>query len=252
MHANPEFNFDNFVVTPGNEFAYKACRAFAESESTRFNPIFLHGPVSVGKTHLLNAIGNFIVSSESEKKLIMVSAHNYLNELIQSIRYDKIAEFREKYQNADILVMDDVHLLVGKERTQEELVSTFNALINAGGRLAFSGSVPPQALPALSELLKSRLRAGLVIPIKPPTEDEMRFILSNKFSGVASAIPDELINLISRSTGLDVREAEGAIKQVIFAQSQSGEYPATEEVVNWLNQKDLSEDQNILPERRSN
>src|SRR5207249_4182068 len=143
---------------------------------------FLYGPAGVGKTHLLHAIANHIVNSKPDQRLILISGDVFMNELIHSIRYYQVLQFREKYRNSDVLMLDDIHLLIGKERSQEELFLSLNALANTGTRLAFASSCAPKNLATFLDPLQSRLSMGLVLQHKPPTEEELFSILSKKFS----------------------------------------------------------------------
>lgn len=221
MPFNPDFNFDNFVSTATNEFARSSCLLFAKSTAPLSNPLFLYGPTGVGKTHLLHAIGNSAARHRSDEKIILVSSDSMIHDLNESLKADQIARFREKYTAVDLLIVDDVHILSSKERTQEEFFRIFDVLTANGGRLAMASLKPQSEIRQFSGLLRSRMKNGLMLPIEPPSRHALESILSKKFASTIPPIPGDLFKLaLQRSTGSDVRRAAGMVKQLVFADSQ--------------------------------
>ncbi len=223
MPFNPDYNFDNYVSTAANESARSACLVFAKSIAPPSNPLFLYGPAGVGKTHLLHAMGNAAARLRPDEKVILVSSDSMIYELNESLRNGQIVRFREKYKTADLLIVDDIHILSGKARTQDEFFHIFEALTANGGRLAMASLKPPSDIRHFSGLLKSRMKNVLILPIEAPSRHDLELILSKKFASTIPPIPSNLIKLaLQRRTGPDVRRAAGMVKQLAFAASQSG------------------------------
>ncbi len=223
MLFNSNYNFDNYVSTATNEVARSACLIFAKTTTPPSNPLFLHGPTGVGKTHLLHAIGNAAACLRPDEKVILVSSDSMIHELNESLRNGQIVRFREKYKTVDFLIVDDIHILSGKERTKDEFFRIFEALTDNGGRLAMASLKPPSDIRQFSGLLRSRMKNGLVMPIKPPSWHDLELILSKKFASTIPPIQGDLIKLaLQRRTDPDVRRAAGMVKQLAFAASQSG------------------------------
>lgn len=224
IRLNPKYTFEQFVVGFSNQFAHAAALAVAEQPSKAYNPLFLYGGVGLGKTHLMHAIGHSIQISHPERvRLTYMSSEHFMNELIQSIRFNKTAQFRQKYRNIDVLLMDDVQFLAGKEHTQEEFFHTFNALYDAQKQIVISSDCPPREIPTLEERLHSRFEWGLIADIKPPDFETKMAILGKKLELEGVSLPTEVSSFVASNTKSNIRELEGSLIRLIAYSSLTGE-----------------------------
>ena len=213
----PKHTFDDFVVGSSNQFAHAASQAVAKSPGKTYNPLFLYGGVGLGKTHLLQAIGNYIKKYNVSKKLhpLYISSEKFTNELINSIRDDRTVAFRNKYRNVDVLLIDDIQFLAGKERTQEEFFHTFNTLYEAGKQIVITSDHPPKDIPTLENRLISRFEWGLITDISLPDFETRAAILRKKIEKVQLEIPNEIIDFIADKIPGNIRQLEGALIKLI-------------------------------------
>ncbi len=226
-HLNLRYNFDNFVVGPSNRLAHAASMAVADDPAGSYNPLFIYGGVGLGKTHLLHAIGH--ICQASRLRVVYVSSEDFTNDLIEAIRSHTTDAFREKYRTADVLLVDDIQFIAGKERTQEEFFHTFNALHGTGKQIAVSSDRPPKAMSTLEERLCSRFEWGLIVDIQPPDLETRIAILRFKASASDRTVPDEILYFIADRIQSNIRELEGALNQVV-AMSQLTQQPLTLDV----------------------
>jgi len=212
---NERYTFERFVVGSNNQLAAAACHAVAEKPARMYNPLFLYGGVGLGKTHLMHAIGNHILEQSPDKYVAYVPSEHFMNELVTSIQEGKTSEFRRRYRQMDLLLVDDVHFLEGKERTQEEFFHTFNALYDAHRQIILASDRPPKEIPGLEERLVSRFEWGLVADIKPPDYETRVAILRKKADDDHLTLDTEVMDFIARSCTSSVRELEGAVIKLL-------------------------------------
>lgn len=215
FYLNPRYTFEGFVVGSSNRFAHAATMAIAESPAKAYNPLFIYGGVGLGKTHLMQAACHYISEKQNDLRLFYTSSERFTNELISAIQNRTTAKFREKYRNVDVLLIDDVHFIAGKESTQEEFFHTFNVLYDAHKQIVLSSDRPPKTIPGLEERLVSRFEWGLVTDVQPPDLETRIAILKKKAERNLTNLPEDVLYFIAEVIKTNIRELEGALIKVI-------------------------------------
>jgi chromosomal replication initiator protein len=211
---NDRYTFDNFIVGSGNELAYAAGQSIATAPGTKYNPLFIYGGVGLGKTHLIQAIGNGIVANNPDAKIMYVSTETFVNEFLDSIRFKKQG-FADRYRSADVLIIDDIQFIAGKEKTQEEFFHTFNALHQANKQIILTSDKPPKAIPTLEERLRSRFEWGMAIDIQPPDLETRQAILQTKAVQQGVTLDEQVVEFLAKNIQTNIRELEGSLNQLL-------------------------------------
>lgn len=222
IQLNPKYTFENFVVGAGNQFSHAACMAVSEQPGKTYNPLFIYGGVGLGKTHLLNAIGNH-VAERTDLRIAYLTTEQFTNEVINSIRYDKMTDLRKRYRHIDMLMIDDIQFLVGKERTQEEFFHTFNSLYEGHKQIVLSSDRFPKDMPDIEERLRSRFEWGLIADLQPPDVETRIAILRKKSEDEGITLPEDVIQFLAGAMKSNIRELEGSLVRLGAYASLTGQ-----------------------------
>lgn len=231
---NEKYTFDTFIVGSGNELAYAACQAIAGSPGTKYNPLFLYGGVGIGKTHLIQAVGNAVLSNNRNAHIVYVSTEQFVQEFLDAIRYKKNTDFAGYYRSADVLIIDDVQFIAGKEKTQEEFFHTFNALHQANKQIIISSDKPPRDIPTLEDRLRSRFAWGMSIDMQNPDFETRCAIVQTKADQHNTTLPQPVVEFLANLVQTNIRELEGALNQLLAFCEMRGLSPDLQIATNLL------------------
>ncbi len=212
---NERYTFDNFIVGSGNELAYAACQAIASDPGKKYNPLFVYGGVGIGKTHLIQAVGNAILAKDPNAHVVYISSEQFVQEFLDAIRYKKNTDFAGYYRSADVLIVDDMQFIAGKEKTQEEFFHTFNALHQANKQIIISSDKPPKDIPTLEERLRSRFNWGMSIDMQIPDFETRSAIIQTKAAGHGVVLTPAVVDYLANHVQTNIRELEGALNQLL-------------------------------------
>lgn len=243
---NARYTFDSFIVGSCNDLAYTACQAVAETPGTKYNPLFIYGGVGLGKTHLIQAVGNHIQASQPSMRVLYISAETFVSEFLDYIRFKKVG-FSEKYRNVDVLIVDDMQFIAGKEKTQEEFFHTFNALHQANKQIIIGSDKPPRSIPTLTERLRSRLEWGMAIDIQMPDFETRCAILEIKASQSGIQLERETVEFLASNIKTNIRELEGALNHLLAYAEMRGITPDVSTAEGLLGDVRKSRPQHVSP-----
>lgn len=232
---NEKYTFENFIVGSGNELAYAACQAIAANPGTKYNPLFIYGGVGIGKTHLIQAVGNEVIAKNTNARIVYVSTEQFVQEFIDAVRYKKNTDFAGYYRNADVLIIDDIQFIAGKDKTQEEFFHTFNALHQANKQVIISSDKPPKDIPTLEERLRSRFAWGMSIDMQNPDFETRCAIVQSKAENVGMTLPNDVVEYLANHVQTNIRELEGALNQLIAFCEMRGLDPDVQIVSGLIN-----------------
>lgn len=221
---NPRYTFSNFIVGSSNDLAYTACQSVAANPGVKYNPLFLYGGVGLGKTHLMQAVGNEIVSNNKNAQILYISSETFVNEFVESLRFKKKG-FADKYRNVDVLIVDDMQFIAGKEKTQEEFFHTFNALHQSNKQIIISSDRPPRSIPTLTDRLRSRFEWGMAIDIQMPDFETRCAIVAAKSASAGIELGQETVEYLANNIKTNIRELEGALNQLLAYAEMRGVTP---------------------------
>jgi chromosomal replication initiator protein len=233
-NLNPRYTFDSFVVGSSNDFAHAACQAVAKSPGTKYNPLFIYGGVGLGKTHLMQAVGNEIIKHDPTKRIEYVTIEGFTNEFINSLSKKRSESFVEKYRNVDVLIIDDMQFLAGKEKTQDEFFHTFNALHQANKQIIISSDKPPKQLVMLEDRLISRFEMGITVDIQSPDLETRSAIIQSKATSKGIVLPLDVVDYIARHAQSNIRELEGTLTKVLADWEHNGGEPTLARIQHLL------------------
>lgn len=245
---NPRYTFDNFVVGSSNDLAYNACQAVATSPGTKYNPLFIYGGVGLGKTHLIQAVGNQIIQHNPSAKIMYISSETFVKEFLESVRFKK-SGFSDKYRNVDVLIVDDIQFIAGKEATQEAFFHTFNALHQVNKQIIIGSDKPPRSIPTLTERLRSRFEWGMSIDIQMPDFETRCAIVENKATQAGVTLDPDTIEYLATNIKTNVRELEGALNQLLAYAEMRGITPDLSTAEGLVGNARHSRPQHITPKQ---
>jgi chromosomal replication initiator protein len=231
---NEKYTFENFVVGSGNELAYAACMSISNIPGTKYNPLFVYGGVGIGKTHLIQAVGNSIAKSQPDKKVIYISSEQFVQEFVSALRYKKTNEFAQNYRSVDVLIIDDVQFIAGKEKMQEEFFHTFNALHQANKQIIISSDKPPRDIPTLEERLRSRFAWGMTIDMQTPDFETRCAIIQSKAQDQDIILGNDVVEYLAGLIQTNIRELEGVLNQLLAFCEMREIIPSLEIAMNLL------------------
>jgi len=225
---NEKYTFDTFIVGSGNELAYAACRAIAVNPGKKYNPFFVYGGVGIGKTHLAEAVGNEVLANNPDAKVVYISTEQFVQEFLDAIRYKKNTDFAGYYRSADVLIVDDIQFIAGKEKTQEEFFHTFNALHQANKQIIITSDKPPKDIPTLEERLRSRFAWGMSVDMQIPDFETRCAIVQTKAVAQEFELPPDVVEVLAENIKTNIRELEGALNQLVAVCEMKGVPPNVE------------------------
>ena len=223
---NSQYTFDSYIVGAGNELAYAACQAISVNPGTKYNPLFVYGDSGLGKTHLIQAVGNAIANNFGGSHVVYVASEQFVQEFLDAIRFKKISDFTAHYRSADVLIVDDIQFFAGKEKTQEEFFHTFNALKQANKQIIISSDKPPKSIPNLEDRLKSRFAGGMSVDISAPDFETRCAIIQNKSSNNGVSLNQDVVEFLARRTQTNIRELEGELTRLLAFCEMRGILPS--------------------------